>query len=134
VACRLATLASFSITSFSTLWRAICYDQLDIVNLASFEDIFRGIQLIVSAHRGKFINTVTRGSYDVWDDAHIFAGHSGSRGHLLIDPRLESYIGNLLSAEWKAEDCRSKVQAARIDKGASGETPTKKGKDGAVRS
>jgi len=114
--------------------RAICYDQLDIVNLASFEEIFRGIQLIESAHRGKFINTVTRGAYDVWDDAHIFAGHSGSRGHLLIDPRLESHIGNLLSAEWKAEDVRLKVQAARVDKTTTGENPSrKKGKDGMVR-
>ena len=69
--------------------RAVCYDQLDIVNLASFEEIFRGIQLIETAHRSKFINPVTRGSYDAWDDFHIFAGHPGSRGHLVIDPRLE---------------------------------------------
>ena len=48
--------------------KAICYDQLDIVNLASFEEILRGIQFIESAHRNKFVNMAARGSYDAWDD------------------------------------------------------------------
>ena len=51
-----------------------------------------------------------------------FAGRTGSRGNLIICPKLEAHIGTILSSEWKAEETRVKVQAARVSKKEVGDT------------
>ena len=72
---------------------ALCYDQIDVSNLASFERLIRRMQLIEEQHRQKLGETrAAKGNKDMSSSiAEHFSGRPQMSGGAIISPALIKY-------------------------------------------
>ena len=91
---------------------AVCYDQLEVGQLVSFELPMRALQLIELKHKDRFMHNQGNGT-DPFEDSHLYLGISQTRGLVMICPALERHVGVELKGEFKASEARRKAHEER---------------------
>ena len=76
---------------------ALCYDQLNITELACFELIFRKAQLAEMRHREKMIGH--NASDDMVEDEYLFLGIGETRRLVMVCPQLVDHMSEQLDNE-----------------------------------
>ena len=76
---------------------ALCYDQLEISNLASLELVARQLQLCEERHRDRILGTKP-GQAAQHDEHYYFTGMATTRG-LMVAPALSSWISEQIARE-----------------------------------
>ena len=96
----------------------LCVDQLDVSYLASGELMARQLQMCEKKHRDKLQMATASGS----DDAHLYLGIGQTRGHIMVCPSLQEWIGEGLRKESLVLKERCKARALQSQGGAAGKT------------
>ena len=90
---------------------AVCYDQVQVSELAALEMVARRAQMVELRFREKVIGT--GGGVSVDDDAFLYMGTGKTRGLLMVCPLLEEYVADELSKETAAAKERCKLREER---------------------
>ena len=80
-------------------------------------------------YKDRFPGNATGQGTDPFEDIHLYAGVTETRGTLAVCPALEKWVGSELKDEFKASEARRKAHEERMAK-AKGKRDKKKGKDG----
>ena len=101
---------------------ALCYDQLEISNLATLELVARQLQVCEEKHRDLLFGT-KRGDSDDHDEYYYFTGMASTRG-LMVAPALSTWISEQVCRENAVAKERRKAREerslAKPKKGAKG--------------
>ena len=108
---------------------AVCYDNLNVSELASFELLARRVQLAAWRHRDRLV--VRNAVDDLADDEYLYMGASETKGSVMVCPALSDHIGQALHKEATIAKERRKIAEARRD-GARGSLPPSHGGAGAA--
>ena len=90
---------------------ALCYDQLQVCELASLELVLRKAQLVELKHRDRIVHFDRDLTVD--DDEHLYLGTGKTRGLLMIAQALEDYVSGELQRETAASKERRKMREER---------------------
>ena len=104
-------------TACNTLETMICYDQLDVSNIASAELMAREVQIVEEKWKDKILGSDT-------EDRQIFLGDSRSRG-VCVCPLLQEWVAEELKKEALITKERRK---AREERNLARNKPGKDGK------
>jgi hypothetical protein len=97
---------------------AVCYDNLNVSELASFELLARRVQLAAWRHRDRLV--VRNAVDDLADDEYLYMGASETKGSVMVCPALSEHIGQALHKEAQISKERRKILEARKDARSSG--------------
>ena len=86
----------------------LCYDQLDVTNLAAAELVVRSIQRLEEKHNHKMVSTD-----DAGESALFMGAAAGARAGLVISPKLTEWIGAEMQKEALVAKERRKAREER---------------------
>ena len=103
---------------------AVCYNQLQVVNLESFELLGRELQLVEERDEKKTTKS------HVESDTFLFRGQGGVRGYNCVSPEFQEWFADLFRRDAAIMKERRKAREVRgFQKGPKGGKDGKKGKD-----
>ncbi|CAK0870502.1 unnamed protein product [Prorocentrum cordatum] len=112
----------------SYLEQMVCFDQLNVPDVAAAEMICRSIQVQEETWRERFVS-----SADESLDSHLFYGTSTNRGNVCVHPQLLAHVGAELSKEYavakERRNAREERQSARAPGNRDNEGDKGKDKD-----
>ena len=97
------------------LEQAICFDQLQVCELACLELLIRKAQMIELKHKSRLVTEVG----GVEDDQHLYLGTGSTRGLIMLSPALEEFVSGELGREAAAAKERRKMREERSYKSAA---------------
>ena len=106
------------------LQEAVCYDQLNVADLASFETLRRTLQVQEERYRSRL-----QEGDDDQRDRLLFLGSQHSRGNLCVCPALQAHVAAELSKEAALARERRKARDERAVPKAKCKSKAKGGKD-----
>ena len=111
----------------------LCYDQLNICELASFELLARRGQMAELKHKQRSLRDNGSGGL-VGDEDFLLLGTNETRGQLMICPQLDAFVAAELGKEGAVLKERRKLAEERklLRSEAKGKGKGKKGHDGAA--
>ena len=108
------------------LQEGVCYDQLNVASLASFEAVSRSLQVQEERYR----HHLNEENDDEGYDRHLFLGNQHSRGNLCVCPLLQSFVAAELARKAALAKERRKAREERALPKPSAKKPGKKGHRG----
>jgi len=91
---------------------AVCYDQLNISELASFELLARRAQLAEIKHKQALVEYSVGSSGH--EDEHLYLGTSETRGLLMVAPELETFVASELTKEAAVMKEKRKLREEKV--------------------
>lgn len=89
----------------------VCYDQLQIAELASFEVLARRAQMLELRDKELITGSAFGGSVDEY--LHLYLGTGRTRGLMMVSPELEEFVASELGREAAAAKERRKLREER---------------------
>ena len=90
------------------LEQMVCFDQLNVPDIAAAEMICRSIQVQEERWRERFVTNA-----DESLDSHLFYGTSANRGNVCVHPQLLAFVSGELSKEYAVAKERRKAREER---------------------
>ena len=98
-------------TGLRALEFAVCFDQINVPELAALELIMRKVQLAELKNRERILGKHERIEY--MDDEYLYLGQGQTRGQLMICPALEEYVSSEMVKEGNIMKERRKLREER---------------------
>ena len=100
---------------------AMCFDRVNIGELACFELLLRKLQLIELKYKNRSLKA---DGEHLHEEEHLYLGHAATRGQLMVNPDLEQYVASEI-----AKDCSVMKEKRKLLEERRLARPKGKGKD-----